>query len=156
MARKFAVEDVPMPAAPQGAAGANDLAILSPDLTVDIGGETVTVREYRFFEGLQLLQTQVPFFDDLYATMSREGARPGFYDVMLVFAKHEEGISLMVAKAIDRDIDWVRNLRSSDGEGLMLLWWEVNGGFFIRTIQSRAVDARLAGSRSDGAGSTTP
>jgi hypothetical protein len=129
---------------------------MSPDLTVDIGGETVTVREYRFFEGLQLLQTQAAFFDDLYATISRDGAQPGFYDVMLVFAKHEGGISLMVAKAIDRDIDWVRNLRTSDGEGLMLLWWEVNGGFFIRTIQSRAVDARLAGSRSDGAGSTTP
>ncbi len=143
------------PVAPQGATGDTDLAVMLPDLTCDIAGETVTVREYRFFEGLQLLQSQQPFFDALYAVMSREGAQPGFYDVLLVFAEHEERVSAMVAKSVDRDIAWVRGLSTSNGEGLMLMWWEVNGGFFIRMIRARAVDQRLAGSPSDGAGSTT-
>lgn len=154
MARKL--EPQQSPAAPFGAAGANDLAVLQPDHEITIAGEVITVREYRFFEGLKLRAKAKPFFDDLYALFDQSAAAPSFDDVCDVLGRHEQAVVDMVAQASGCNEAWIRALDDQDGDALLLTWWLANAGFFIRRVMRRAAQARFASaSQSAGDGSST-
>lgn len=132
------------PAAPQGAAGANDLEILQPDRVVTIAGQVITVHEYRFFEGLRIRALSAGFFNDLYALFKVGGAAPSFDDVTDLLVDHEDAVVAMVAQASDCDPEWIRGLDDQDGDALMVAWWLTNAGFFIRRVMRRAAEAHLA------------
>jgi hypothetical protein len=142
--------------APAGkpAAGTDDLAILQPDGQVTIAGEDITVREYRFFEGLRLQTEEKPFFDDLCALLS-QGPAPTFDDVLRIVSEHSTSVVSMVALSCDRPFDWVEGLGEADGDALLLTWWQVNSAFFIRRVMRRALQKRFEESPPDGRASTT-
>lgn len=147
-------------AAPKGAAavkdpGAQDLAILQPDGEITIAGERITVREYRFYEGLRLQAQARPFFDALYALFGMGERPPSVDDIAVLLGEHEEATVAMLALATGKPETWIRELSESDGDALLLAWWTVNGSFFIRRVMRRAAQDRF-GSRSGGLGSTTP
>ena len=154
MAKKVAPDATKVPAA-KPAAGAEDLNILMPDNELTIGGEKIVVREYRFFEGLRLQADEKPFFDDLYVLLAEASRPPSFDDVLDLIGRHDFSVALMVGLATDRPIEWVQALGESDGDALLLTWWQVNSGFFVRRVMRRALQDRMAGSRSDGLASTT-
>lgn len=140
-------------AAPQGAAVASDIAIMAPDTEVEIAGESLLVREYRFFDGLKLAAKHRAFIDALAALLSSPST---FDDILAVLVEHEASTQEMVAASAGVSVEWLKQLREHDGDQLMLVWWEVNSGFFIRRAMRKAVQARLAaGSPSDGGASTT-
>ena len=57
-----------LPAAPAPeTAAADDLAILHPDRTLVLGGRTIVLREYGFFEGLDVADRASAFIADLIA-----------------------------------------------------------------------------------------
>jgi hypothetical protein len=143
MARKLD-KDGQSPAAPKGAAGANDLEVLRPDLEVQVGARILVMREYRFWEGLQLEQRHKAFFEDLYALFDRGRVAPGFDDVADLLAMHQDSAIAMVAQACTAEPEWVAGLDDRDGDKLMVTWWVVNANFFIRRVMRRAAKAHVA------------
>jgi len=144
------------PAAPQGAVGANDLAILHPDAELEIGGRKVTVREYGFFEGGRIREQAKPFFSDLYALFDADGAAPSFDDISSLLVRHEDLVVGMVAAATGMPAGEIHALGDEDGEALMVTWWMVNAGFFTRRVLRRAAQERFAqGSQRAGVASST-
>ena len=154
MARKL--DKSAPPAAPQGAVGADDMAIMHPDREVFIAGVLVTVHEYRFWEGLKLRALAKPFLDDLYVLFSAAGSAPAFEDVADLFGAHETVVQEMVAQASGQKREWIQRLGDQDGDALLLTWWLVNSGFFIRRLLRRTAQERLApGNLSAGPASST-
>lgn len=130
-------------AAPKGAAGANDLSILHPDQTMEIAGQTLSVREYRHVEGLQLRARYKPFFEALYALFNVEGASPGFDEIAELMVEHEDAMLGLVSASAGVPREWIKQLDDQDGDALMLAWWAVNSPFFIRWVLRRAAQAGL-------------
>lgn len=161
MARKVN-PGAPAPAAQAAAPsqdGADDLAILHPEREATIAGERIVMREYGFVEGLRLQPLVQPILDGLADTALRDG-HLDVGSAARIFAMHDDAIVTLIARACDRDEDWVRNLNDADGQALLFLWWEANLGFFVRRVgqvlTARAIDAVRKASESAGATSTPP
>lgn len=156
MARKVTPDGSGAPAVPKGAAGADDLAVLSPDAVLTIDGEEITVHEYRFFDGLAIRAQAAPFFDGLYQVLGQQGGPPpSFDDIEMMIANHVELVKALVAMSVKRPVEWVAQLGEADGDALLMTWWQVNQNFFIRRVMRRALQERLSASPSDGPGFTT-
>lgn len=114
---------------------ATDLEILFPDREITVAGRTVTVRELRFAEQLQHHHLLEPLAAALVEIEPSAPAGPDWinrlYDLL---AANWEQVLTLVALCCDQDEDWVRGLPAVDGENLMLTWWGVNSGFFIRRV----------------------
>ncbi|MNZ69191.1 hypothetical protein D3C78_874830 [compost metagenome] len=120
---------------PASADVANELEILFPDREILVAGQTVTVRELRFAEQLKHHHLLAPLSAALEASEPTELA--GLDSVNRIYdllAAHEEPVVALVAISVGRDEAWVRALPAADGENLLLTWWGVNSGFFIRRV----------------------
>lgn len=134
---------------------ADDLSVLFPDRTITLAGQSVTVRELRFAEQLQHHHLLAPLSAALEATEPTALAGPEsvnrIYDLL---AGHWENVVALAAICCDRDEAWVRGLPPADGENLLLAWWGVNSGFFIRRVWRPKLVAQA--SRQDGEVSSLP
>lgn len=160
MARKVekkAREPAPKGAGSSGAPGGatDELGILHPHGEIEVAGEVVTVREYGFLEGLQVQAAAPEFFAALYAAVPRDQAAPDFEQIQEVFVAHHEQVAQMIARAVDRDVEWVAGLPHGAGYRLMDAWWTVNVGFFIQ-LMFRRKGLRGARPQSAGPASTQP
>jgi len=155
MARKYTK---PVPA-PKPDDGSKDLGILNPDITLELAGRTVTVREPRFVQGLRIRAKAHELTRDLTASIkSGEGFTD---DVLDVLAKHDELARELVCEVTEgADVDWIEGLSDADGEKLLLAWWTCCGPFFVRQIARRLADEirmqALVDSATAGATSSTP
>ena len=129
------------PNADAGPAGADDVEILFPDLDValrdpDTGAEvTLTVREYRFLEGLQAQREARDLIASLAAVYDGEG-----FDtdrVMDALTDHADAWIGLVARATGRDPAWIGRLSEPDGDRLSEAMWRANRSFFVRRILAR-------------------
>lgn len=128
---------------PEAAAAARELEILHPAREVVIaGGRVLTVREYRFTEGLKVMAAAKPFIEALYALVAPKGIRPGFQQIEELLAEHQGHVLTLIAKAADVKVSWLETLSDEDGYRLMQEWWIVNSGFFIRRVMQRVATAR--------------
>lgn len=119
-------------------AGRDDLAVLFPDRTLRIGDREITMREYRFMEGLRIKTLAEPIIADIAARTEGAGdLTPEQLDA--AFAAHPEALTQMMAQACDQPVEWVRDLPASQGEQLFGAWWAVNAGFFVRRVQQRVL-----------------
>lgn len=133
--------------------GADDLAVLHPDRSLSIAGRKITVREYGFIEGLGLRPIAQPFLDHLHAAVST-GQVPELEEVLVILGSHAKAVEHLVACAADVQPDWVAGLNQDDGYHLLMVWWEVNGPFFIRSVFNRIRAERAVRSQHAGATST--
>lgn len=104
-----------------------------------IADRTLSFREYGFVAALQLRRKAKPFTDAL-----RDQIKSGsavLEDILDVMAVHRELVFELVLDAIqsaDEDLDraelveWINDLRDEDGQMLLLVWWGINGPFFVR------------------------
>lgn len=130
---------------------AAELSVIHPNRPVTIAGRDLVVREYGFVEAARLRPRFTPLIEALHERASSD--RAGNYEAILeVLADQVDLVVEMIAASADVDPDWVRQLGNSDGELLQMVWWEVNGSFFVRAVLRRIQVAR----RLDGAGSTSP
>ncbi len=129
----------PKKQAQQESAADDDLEILHPDREVRVNGETVTVREYRFVEGLRLRATAAPLVEALGELMQRNVDLDQVYALL---ADHEELLLELMALSIDKPVEFVAGLDGPEGELLMDTWWVVNASFFTRAVQRRLLAAR--------------
>ena len=144
MATKIDKADLDAPPAGTPAGGADDLSIMAPDRSIMVGGEWITVREYRYFEGAKVRDTAKEFFAALYELIGMGEQPPTFEAVEELIAKHAELVKFMVSVACDRDIAWAQNLGEAEGDEVVLTWWVVNAPFFIRRVLRKAAQERLS------------
>lgn len=118
-------------------AATEELAALSPDLTVELAGRELTVREYRVFEGLEIAAVAAGFIADV-VDVCREGEFT-YQRVRPLFGRHLDVVADLVSRSV-RDTatgepvsaDWIRSLqRREDLETLLSVWFGVNSGFFV-------------------------
>ena len=133
MARKIT------PRAPQGKSRAgkdaarDDLAVLAPDITLTIDGRKVTVREYRFMEGLRMRTVMAPLIECL-AQATAPGVTLPIDQVNAAFGEYPEIVAHLMAVSCDQDMEWVGNLPRRAGDALFSAWWQVNKDFFIQSV----------------------
>jgi len=123
----------------------DDLEILYPDQQIDLDGEKLVVREFRYREGLEMAALARPFLVGLRTLIdSAPGAVvPEALDALI--GEHREVWLLMVAKSCDRELKWVAALPDRHAMALQMAFWGANSGFFTRRLLfGAAVAAGLA------------
>lgn len=127
----------PKPTAPDK--GADDLSVLHPDVTLTIAEREVTVREYRFEEGLRIRALMRPFTADL-DRMFSEGGEVLTEDVADLMGQHVDLVRQAIARSAGVEPEWVAALNDVDGDLLANVWWGVCGPFFVRQVVRRAAE----------------
>ena len=132
-----------LPAAPaaDAASAADDLAILHPDRTLVLGGRTIVLREYGFFEGLEVADRAAAFIADLIAA-SDEGALR-YAQVRRLFGRHRAVIPVIAAQAGDVEVAWLEALPPDELELYLATWFAVNAAFFVREVLAELREAQL-------------
>ncbi|MEH6784109.1 MAG: DUF6631 family protein [Alcanivorax jadensis] len=124
----------------------DDLQILHPDMDIKINGEALTVREYGFVEGLRLRPLTKPILE-AFTVLFDSGEEITVDHVLGLLADHYETALQLVAASIDRDMAWMEDLNDKDGQELLMVWWAVNGPFFVRSVKRAKLAQALTRSR---------
>lgn len=147
------IPDAPMDAH-DAAAVADDLTVLHPDRALALGGREVTLREYGFFEGLEIADRASAFLADLTAASDAGALR--YAHVRRLFGRHRAVIPSIAAQAGDVELAWLETLASDEMELYLATWFAVNAGFFVREVLAAARErAFLEASASVGAMSSS-
>ncbi|MBN5004530.1 hypothetical protein JY447_10725 [Stenotrophomonas maltophilia] len=129
-----------MPLTETGSEGGQaELEILMGEGQVRVAGQQLSVREYTFAEGLFIQATARSFLEDLYGVFKPGSTVPSFEQVSEICARNADVILNLMAKSANVERSWVESLAEAEGELLMLAWWRVNSGFFIRRVLRRAI-----------------
>ncbi|WP_236233744.1 DUF6631 family protein [Pseudomonas tohonis] len=127
------------------ATGESDLQVLHPEGFLTIDGCQLVVREYGFVEGLRLRPLMQPFLDDLHSLMVGSDVLQ-LEHVIAILGVHADAVTEAVAISADVDVTWLRSPERSqtDGMRLLMVWWTVNGPFYVRSVLDRiAADREL-------------
>lgn len=119
-----------------------DLEVLFPDVEATVadpdGGApvAVTVREFRFAEGLRARPAARPIVEALAALVPDGPASeiPSAAALDAVMGEHHEAWLELLGRACGRDPEWLGRLSDADGDALSLAMWEANGPFFVRLV----------------------
>ncbi|MCM8599813.1 MAG: hypothetical protein NFW04_14350 [Candidatus Accumulibacter sp.] len=132
-----------LPAAPASDAvtAADDLAILHPDRTLVVGGRSIVIREYGFFEGLDVADRASAFIADLIA--ATDDGRLRYAQVRRLFGRHRAVVPQVAAQAADITVDWLVSLPEDEQELFMATWFAVNAAFFVREVLAELREAQL-------------
>jgi hypothetical protein len=122
-------------------ATADDLAILHPDRTLTLGGRAITLREYGFFEGLDVADRAAAFIADLILA-SDDGALR-YAHVRRLFGRHRAVIPAIAAQAGDVEVAWLEALPPDDLELYLATWFAVNAAFFVREVLAELRETQL-------------
>ncbi|MBH1476314.1 DUF6631 family protein [Stenotrophomonas forensis] len=155
MAKKVERKQKEAPTEGASASQPDELSILHPERTFTLAGREVTMREYGHIEGLRLLAWAKPFADDLYAQIARGSHAPSVASMAALLSTHADLVRDMVAQAASVESAWVEGLGDVEGDLLVMSWWEVNAGFFIRRLLARAAAEKLEARQRAGAAYTT-
>ncbi|WP_282271796.1 DUF6631 family protein, partial [Stenotrophomonas sp. PS02298] len=136
----------PPPAAPRGRGGT---PILNPDITLPINGERVTVREYSFFEAMDVVYADRGFLDDCVVILAAPGQDP-WEAVRALVGKHRTFLVGAIATSCERTPAWVMELPPKEQDRLFSTWWAVNGHFFLQEAALVLRSRNAAASRSTG------
>lgn len=123
--------------------GGDDLAILFPERQASIAGMLITMREYRWVEGLRLQALIAPIVEQL-ASLAEQGRLMESAALDALFGDHADALPLLIATACDQPVEWVAALSDRDGRNLRLLWWTVNVPFFVRHVTDCLLARQLA------------
>lgn len=111
---------------------AEQLQAISPELRVTIAGRELVMREYGYFEGLEVAHRAAGFIAAMHALCSDGQLR--FDRIRRLFGVHEAAVVVVAAQAADVDPAWVRGLSREDSETFMSAWFGVNAGFFVHEV----------------------
>ncbi len=128
----------------------DDLAVLFPDVQLRIGGQEITVRELRFAQQIQFNAELAALADELSQAANVYEASPRAINTLLdVLINHWPNLKQLVAASVEQDVAWIEALNGDEGEALLMTWWTVNRGFFVRRLmRPNLVKAALAGGES--------
>lgn len=137
----------------------NDAEILYPDQALEIDGQRLVVREFRYREGLEIMGLARPFLSGLNGLMESGVVSPEDLDGLI--AEHRDIWLTMVARSCGRDFDWVAALPDRSAMELQMAFWGANSGFFTRRLLFRAalaagLDRKPSASRKSSPRSSPP
>ena len=112
----------------------HDMEILFPDQTVTIGSETITVREFRYREGIEAAVLARGFLAGLRALLTTTGDEIAAEDLDTLIAEHREAWFKLIAMSCGREVEWLAALPDREAMKLQLTFWGVNGNFFTRRL----------------------
>lgn len=154
MARKVVPGKTRAKAAPKPQPGADDLEVLHPEHQATIAGRKLVMREYGFVQGLKLRPLYAPLIESLKPALA--GAElPDLEQILDLLAEHAERLPQLLAAACDQPVEWVNGLGHEAGHNLMLMWWGVNGPFFVRSAAGQLLSEKVRALRHAGATSTS-
>ncbi|MFP9470326.1 DUF6631 family protein [Pectobacterium brasiliense] len=107
---------------------ANELETLISSRELNIAGELLTVREYSLVDSLTLHEPITQLVSAL-ADVMKERAL-AFDDVEALLARHADIIPALVARSVDKPVEWVATLSATQGQTLLDWFWTVNRHFF--------------------------
>ena len=133
--------------------GADDLAVLFPDREATVtdpdtgAAATVTVREFRFREGLEATALARPLIAALAGLVPDHtgGEGPDALAIESALAGHAGLWLELAARACGRDAAWLARLSDADGRALSEAMWAANGGFFLRRVAAQVAARTAAG-----------
>lgn len=151
MARKVNPTASSTPAAGPDPA-AKELAVMQPDIPLQLGDEHVVVREYSFWDGLDVVYAEGrAFLEDVVGSLQDESA-DAWEQVRALVGRHRGYLVNAIAKATGREPDWVEGLPARHADTLFSTWWAVNGHFFLHeatvVIRGRLAPKASAGPKS--------
>lgn len=130
----------------------NDLEVLMPDEQMEIAGESVIVREYRFITGLQVDAIVKPLRQELVALFADAEAEDFDYAALAaVFGRYPELVRDLIALSVEKPATWVKQLNDTDGQVLLMTWWQVNSHFFVQRLAPEILARRNPGVLAGGA-----
>lgn len=145
---------------------ADELDILAGQQQGQIDGKTIIVREYGFFEGARVLPAAAPLLADLQPLFEGRES-PSLLQVTDVLLSHPDVLRHLLACAIapppgdgtnaaevQAQEAWLETLNETDGEQMLLLWWQANGNFLLRRLLRNAVGKRVNQSATDASSPT--
>lgn len=126
------------PSAPP-ARGADDLAVMMPNLPITVAGRALVVREYGFDDGLRVRALMAPLTRDL-GQMFTSGEEALVEDIMDLLGAHVDRVRQAIAISTGTDVAWVAALGDTDADLLLNAWWGVCGLFFVRQVMRRSAE----------------
>jgi len=121
----------------------DDAAILFSDETLEVGGRTVEVREFRYLDGMTAAARARPLLEAMQAAMADgDDITPARLDQII--GDHAATWLLLIAMATREDAEWIASLPDAEGLALSLAFWRVNGPFFVRRLVLGAAAAEAA------------
>lgn len=103
-----------------------DIDTLLPDRNIDVAGETITVRPYKFAQLPQASAIVAKYMNKFQA-----GEQP---DLVALLTEGGEDIFKLMCLAINKDRKWLDTLEAEDGINLLSVVIEVNYDFFTRKL----------------------
>lgn len=136
----------------------DDLEVLFDENTLDIEGERIVVREYRYLDGLRAAAIARPILaglrEHIESLEGPEDLAPEVIDALI--GEHYMVWLELIALCVDRSPEWVGSLPDSAGQRLSLAFWGANANFFTRRLVVSAAVAQGMASRCRGAKSSPP
>lgn len=104
------------------------------DETLQVAGETVIVREFRYREGLEAAVLARPFLAGLRVLMVATNEEIEAEDIDTIIAENRDSWLKLVALSCGRDVAWVADLPDQDAMNIQLAFWSANSRFFKRRL----------------------
>jgi hypothetical protein len=145
---------IPAPIADDATSVAGELAVLAPDRTLELGGRSVTIREYGFFEGLDVADRASALLDDLVAATEDGNLR--YAQVRRLFGRHRAVVPAIAAQAADVEVAWLEALAPGEQELFMATWFATNSAFFVREVLAEMREAQLLAAGASAGSSASP
>ncbi len=117
----------------------DDAEILHPDLDLEMAGRSVTVREFRFKDGMEIGPLIVALVKDLDGAVGDGSDLSGLFDTLYA---HPDVLRHLLLKSTGQDTEWLDSLSGQEGDQLLMAFWSVNGPFFVRRLLFRRQAAK--------------
>ena len=115
---------------------AEDLKVLFPEITIPIGGKSITVEEYPFMKWLELKPICEPLIEDFAEFIDRKEDILND-EILECFENNFQIMQQLYCESIHQDVKFLRTLKDAEMEVLMFSWWSVNKHFFIKSAKRR-------------------
>lgn len=119
---------------------AEDLASLQPNHELTVAGRQLVVREYSFFEGLEVAHHAAAFIADMHRMTA--GGDLKYAQIRRLFGVHKDVIIKIAAQSADVEPEWVAGLQGNEAELFMSTWFAVNSSFFVHEVIVEMREAR--------------
>jgi len=121
----------------------NEAEIIMPDQDLIINGETVTVKEFRFREGMMAENIGVGIINAIAALVKDKGDDFSLSDISGIFSDHWPAFIQLLSMSTGKDQVWLEDQDDNTGMTLMNTFWTVNSGFFMRRLISAVMMSRI-------------
>lgn len=107
--------------------------LVNTESTVLIGGINVIVKSLGFVAGLKFRVPLVPIIEQLLNQVV-EDEEMSLELIGQVFDNHQDLLIQLMAESTGQTVEWVTQLGDNDGLLLLMEFWAVNAGFFVRRL----------------------